>query len=441
MLRALTFVAHKAHRQIFSFTETDNLAQTDKSFIPVQIPVSHWQLRHYISSPEQDTLYYTSGSEVYHLNTATKKRKHLANLPFDARCTASGHGYVCVGGEDEGHFAIIKLESRRPTRHVDVDVDAPLPIEEYWTAPALVPPRAVSVKVERIGDEIVNSISIHKIHDEDAHLYDVVAVLTNNDRTVRVYSLQHGLETTCLELPFPMNHASISPDGHTLLAVGDSNQAFFYSRVQHEPSPQIPKPHNRLHTGAVNWDLSNLVHLRTEPVSRDPSQAPGYFTTAWSPSGHLCAVGSEGGHISVFDSQILRDCAEDEGEDAIVATIPSTRPNLAAHLHPGAVRTILFSPEPWDLLIWAEDQGRVCIGDIRTGLRTKQVIELKPDEAGLRRVELEDLPNEGATLEEQSRLLDLETAFLHQYRQNLDDHDTDRLESRFAEAHERLRQQ
>ncbi|KAL1302015.1 hypothetical protein AAFC00_002465 [Neodothiora populina] len=422
----------------FFFSETDRLAHANKTFIPVKIPVSHWQLRHYISSPEKDTLYYASGNEVYHLNTVTRKRKHLTTLPFEARCTASGHGYVCVGGEDEGHFAIIRLETQRPARHADVDF--PLPIEGYWE-PVSVAPRAANVRIERIGEEIVNSISIHHIQDEEAHLYDVVAVLTNNDRTVRVYSLQHATETACMELPFPMNHASISPDGRSLVAVGDSNQAFFYTRVLQQTPPQIPKPHNRLNTGAVTWETANVVHLRSEPLSRDSSQVPGYFTTAWSPSGHLVAVGSEGGHISVFDTQLFQYCDSEEGEDAIVATVPSTRPNIAAHLHPGAVRTIMFSPEPWDLLIWAEDQGRVCIADLRAGLRTKQTIELKPDEDGLAKITVEDVSNDGGTLDHQRRLLDLEDALMNHTREGLGDSAASGYAAEALAARELIRQQ
>jgi hypothetical protein len=282
-----------------------------------------------------------------------------------------------------------------------------LPLD-HWQ-PQRGSPRAANVKLERIGEEIVNSISIHQIHDEDTHLYDVVAVLTNNDKTVRVYSLPQALETCVLDLPFPMNHASISPDGTTLVAVGDSNQAFFYTRTLSQPPPQIPKPHNRLNTSNVTWDLANIVHLR----AGDPTSQPGYFTTAWSPNGSLVALGSEGGYITVFDMDIFAQCASDEAEDAIVATIPSTRPNIVAALHPGAVRSMIFSPEPWDLLIWAEDQGRICIGDLRTGLKTKQVIELKLDEEGLKKIELEDVVTEDPA--EGDRLEDLQQEILSRY--------------------------
>ncbi|KAI4761052.1 hypothetical protein E4T52_06792 [Aureobasidium sp. EXF-3400] len=389
------------------YPDSDRLAYPDKTFYPVKIPVSHWQLRHYISSPDKDAIYYASGNEVYHLNTLSRKRKYLATLPFEARCTASGFGWICVGGEEDGHFAAIKLEGSSPLR--SVQVDAPLPLDDWQ--PQRGSPRAVNVKLERIGEEIVNSISIHQIHDEETHLYDVVAVLTNNDKTVRVYSLTHALETCVLDLPFPMNHASISPDGTTLVAVGDSNQAFFYTRTLSQPPPQIPKPHNRLNTTAVNWDLANIVHLR----AGDPTSQPGYFTTSWSPNGSLIALGSEGGYITVFDMDIFAQCASDEAEDAIVTTIPSTRPNIVAALHPGAVRSMVFSPEPWDLLIWAEDQGRVCIGDLRTGLKTKQVIELKLDEEGLRKIELEDV--EAEVVVESDHLDDLQQEIRNRYRE------------------------
>jgi hypothetical protein len=45
---------------------------------------------------------------------------------------------------------------------------------------------------------------------------------------------------------------------------------------------------------------------------------------------------------------------------------------------------MLFSPHPWDLLFWTEDQGRICIGDLRTGLRTRQIVELETKEIAKR---------------------------------------------------------
>lgn len=260
----------------------------------------------------------------------------------------------------------------------------------------------------------MNSISIHRIQDEEAHLDDIVAILTNNDKTVRVYSLPQRLETCVLDLPFAMNHATVSPDGTMLVAVGDVNQAYIFRRDIKGTPPQIPKPHNRLTSGSVEWTLTNVVSLHVS----SPDTTMGYFTTAWSPNGRLVALGSEGGYITVLDVDTLID-AELEDEDAIVAVVPGSRPDVPQP-HPGAVRSMLFSPDPWDLLIWAEDQGRVCIGDLRTGLRRKQVVTLDPREEGLQKVEFEDLPQEETTLPEDSvtRTLDqLERDFVRQYRE------------------------
>lgn len=291
---------------------------------------------------------------------------------------------MCVGGEDAGHFAVIKVDGNGP-RTLDVDSALPLDYSEREDGR-----RAASVKLERIGEEIVNSISIHRIQDEAAHLDDIVAVLTNNDKTVRLYSLPQNLETTVLDLPFAMNHATISPDGAMLVAVGDLNQAYFFSRQIHETPPQIPKPHNRLTSSCLGWKLTSVVPLHVS----GPASTLGYFTTAWSPSSRLVALGSEGGYITVFEVDMLCD-PNFEDEEAIVAVIPSSRPD-APTPHPGAVRSMLFSPDPWDLLIWAEDQGRVCISDLRTSLRRKQVVNLEPKDEKLHMAAYEDMPSEAS---------------------------------------------
>ncbi|KAK5002386.1 hypothetical protein LTR28_011489, partial [Elasticomyces elasticus] len=357
-----------------------------------------------------------------------RKRRHIATLPFEARCTAAGYGWICVGGEDEGRFAAIKLDGEGPRT---LDVDSALPID-HWAQVGR-PARAASVRVEMIGEEIVNSISIHRIQDEDAHLDDIVAVLTNNDKTVRVYSLPQNLETYVLDLPFAMNHATISPDGRTLVAVGDHNEAYFFSReVQREP-PQIPKPHNRLSTADCDWTETAIVKLYVP----GEHASLGYFTTAWSPTGRLMAVGSEAGYITVFDMDLLQTV--EFGEDAIVATLPSSRPNIPS-THAGAVRSMIFSPDPWDLLIWAEDQGRVCIGDLRSHLRSRQVLELDHRAEGLNRISLEDLHAEGALSDEQEERL-FEEEFVRRYRSAADNTTAINIATEYVEARRELDRQ
>ena len=340
-----------------------------------------------------------------------------------------------MGGEDHGHFAAIKLDGPRSA----ADVDSALPMAEHWRSGSGSSTngdgirRAANVKVERIGKEIVNSISIHRIQDEEAHLDDIVAVLANNDKTVRLYSLPAGQETRVKTLPYPMNHATISPDGRTMVAVGDFNKAYFFTRDILISAPLIHKPHNRLTSAHVEWNLTNVISLYVS----SPSAPIGFFTTAWSPSGRLVAVGSESGYITVFDRDLL-DNPDCEDNDAIVATVQGTRADLPFP-HPGAVRSMVFSPEPWDLLVWAEDHGRVCIGDLRTGLKCRQIINLEPKEEGLKKLTFEELPaDENVDME---HLEDMEADFIRRFRSAPDSTTAINFATEYVEARRRQEEQ
>jgi hypothetical protein len=298
-------------------------------------------------------------------------RTHIAALPWQARCTAAGFGWICTGGGDKGTFAVIRLDSASEVDYFGNSVSPPPP----------------SVSLEKLGEEIVNSISIHKLTSEHPAIADdVVAVLTNNDKSIRIFSLTQNSQTAVLELPFPVNHATISPDGSLLIAVGDYQQCYFYKRAELKPSPDS-RSHKHASAHCL-WEVLDVVPLHV-PKSMGST---GYFATAWSPNGRLCAVASEMGYISIIDVEALK--ALEQREDAIVAVISSTRPEFSLPYGgcPGAVRTMLFSPSPWDLLIWSEDQGRVCVADLRTGLRARQVLQLTPNQDGPKYVDVKDSP-------------------------------------------------
>ncbi|KAF3043664.1 hypothetical protein E8E12_005383 [Didymella heteroderae] len=399
----------------FLSRDTDAFVLPSKSYYPTKIPIAHYQLRHFISSPEQDLIYYASGCDIFCLNAATQTQAHVTTLPFEARCTASGFGYVCVGGADHGNFAAIKVAGFPPVDDSDVDASLPLDFENRLSRPPLLS-TARRIQLEKIGEDIVNSISIHKFPATTTEgRDDVVAVLTNNDKSVRLYSLVNNLELCCIDLPIAMNHATISPDGNFLVAVGDQQTGFFFERYR--PGPDRPsswkEPSDRLNSVPSEWKLFEEVALYV------PSNqcAEGYFTTAWSPSGRLCAVGSECGYITVFDMDHLK--IAEYGEDAVLGVISSTRPDVCTGA--GAVRTMQFSPAPWDFLIWSEDQGRVCVADLRSGLKLKQILTLDPKEEGIERVEIADFD---LSLAPEISDLRREADFIRRYRRTLDSEGT-----------------
>jgi uncharacterized protein DUF2415 len=298
-------------------------------------------------------------------------RRHLASLPFATRCTASGYGWICAAGGRQGTFAVISVN---PTLSLN---DDPLINRGNECTE-----RHPSTKLEYFGHDIINSISIHKI-DGNAALGirdDVVALLTSNDKTVRIFSLPQHMESSCLDLEFAVNHATISPDGKLLVAVGDYQRAYFFEKIPLDPA-QSKMSTAKYASNHVQWLELRLVDLHVPK----PTQVIGYFTTAWSPSSTHCAVASESGYITVISiDAILRDDRDNvpiPAEEVSLFISPSSRPDVDNG--PGAVRAMLFAPAPSDLLVWIEGQGRVCVADLRYGLRKRQVINLDINEKGL----------------------------------------------------------
>ena len=216
----------------------------------------------------------------------------------------------------------------------------------------------------------------------------------NNDQTVRVFSLTQSRVLGRLHFPTPMNHATLSPDQELLVAVGDEPRAFFCKRIR---LPSLGE------TSYASYEW--LVIAEPRLTLADPTDA--CFTTAWSPSGHVCAVASQTGIITIFDtSRIMDDMEEDE---AVIDVLKSSRPVLG-HDFCGAVRSMSFGPEPWDLLAWAEDQGRVCVTDLRNAFRSRQTIELEIDSPSLNRAVMLDADMDEDTAEQ--RQMQIEARFL-----------------------------
>jgi hypothetical protein len=130
-------------------------------------------------------------------------------------------------------------------------------------------------------------VSIHKLEGSERLGIedDVVAVLTNNDRTVRIFSLTQHLEMAVLDLHFQVNHATISPDGQILVAVGDWQQAYFFERIPLDEDESKVST-SKYASGHCSWELLEIVDLHVPKAALISS----YFCTAWSSSGHLCAV-------------------------------------------------------------------------------------------------------------------------------------------------------
>ncbi|KAL1975813.1 hypothetical protein VTN31DRAFT_4205 [Thermomyces dupontii] len=370
---------------------TDSLIlPTKRRFFPFKIPNFHHQLRHYISTADPDTIYFVSHKVVHSIDTKSHKWSTIWRIPFEPKCLAAGFGWIIVGGSDNGECTFIQLSrrsstSRQSTGTSGTDVDSALPIdldpENRRTSSEA--PTVCNWWNQELGGSIVNSVTIHRfpaVGDDFTH--EDVAVFSNNDKTVKVFSLTQDREIEILHHPAFMNYAIISPDSKVLAAVGDVNVAYFY-RITSDTSTVVYGP-NGEKLPRRKWTLLRRIVL---PLSAQLGM-PGYddgscFSIAFSPCSQLCAIGSQFGIITIYDVDIIRQSRDDKSSrDPRLHIFQSSRPMAQG----GAVRSMAFSPAPWDLLVWVEDSGRFGVADVRSSFARRQIVTLNRDEPGLQKV-------------------------------------------------------
>lgn len=295
---------------------------------------------------------------------ANKKEK-ITDLPFEASCVASGCGWFCAGSEQGGYFAAFKITDV-PPRSSTYDY-----IGDHARPP---------IRIEKWDNLIINSISIHELPAHDVSGPEIVALVTNNNSNVRMYSLSHEELLLKLEFEFAMNHASISPDGKYFIIVGDLNRAYIGKSILEKENDA-----SRIKSSAGKPVRSTWTHLREINLHKHPAASKtGYFTTAWSSNNRLCATASENGYITLLDVS----CFEDLEADPVLRVMPSSAPTHSSG--PGSVRSMSFLPSIYDQLLWVEDNGRACLADLRDGLLTRQNIDLDASSRDVTLVQPED---------------------------------------------------
>lgn len=123
--------------------------------------------------------------------------------------------------------------------------------------------------------------------------------ISNNDCTVKFYDIPIRAqsqkrtikEAGSLRLDVPINHSSISPDGRTLLSVGDSSNVYFHHI-----------------SGGARLTFSPIKTLTIPAPDTSPylsSSLAASFSTAFSSDGMKFAVASQEGVVAVWD---VRSC-------------------------------------------------------------------------------------------------------------------------------------
>ncbi|KAJ7759321.1 hypothetical protein DFH07DRAFT_710322, partial [Mycena maculata] len=328
---------------------------------PTTVTIGHVQLRDVIICPKERGIvnYVQSRSIVEHNLLAPEKQPRiLADLAFLPNTLASlevpgtDHTLLAAGGQDaEIHLSLLTPESN-----------------SAWQFNT------------HLAGSINNSILLTSLSLTDSNESSVEPrmAVSNNDRVVMFFDIPIRArpttinQTGAVRFNVPINHSSVSPDGRTLLSVGDSSKVFLH----------------RL-TGGAQISASPIATL-TLPPTPNPFSSPALvasFSTAFSADGSKFAVAAQEGAVAVWDVRSTRplkvfhtDKTRGSSRSSASTTWLSEDPQEWSQYRsrgPGwSARNVKFGGRPGrELMLFTEHTSLIHVVDART-FETEEVLHM-----------------------------------------------------------------
>lgn len=244
--------------------------------------IHHWQLRDLISAADNEYEFFcVDEQQVFSYNVKNKESKVVANLDFAPTSMTCRRGFLAAGG------AHGELEVRDLSRG------------------------EVCFK-GRVGSTVNNALHVAPHSNGEDRLY-----VCCNDSTVKVFALPSMSAVTVLRCPCPINYVALSPDGTTLVAVGDCDPTYLYQAT--------PSGYSLLTSFTEACDVG--------------------MCCAWNTHGTLLASCHQDGAVAVWDAR----------SGGCVSRMALSN----------AARCIKFSAAPMDLLAVSEHDSSVVLVDSR----------------------------------------------------------------------------
>ncbi|KAF8808637.1 hypothetical protein BYT27DRAFT_7255279 [Phlegmacium glaucopus] len=252
---------------------------------PANVQIAHIQLRDLIICPrERGTVNYVQSRAIVeqNINISNAPTRTLSQLYFTPNSLTHlpvgvNDTLIAAGGqESEIHLSLHTPSSSRSNR-----------TRQVWEF------------ADQLGGSINNSVLLTSLSLTRANESSVEprVGISNNDGSVKLYNIPMRIQNSRRKLPevgkikhdVPINHSSISPDGRTLLCVGDSNMVYFHHI-----------------TGGAQVTFSPITTLSIPPPDPSPgsyltSSLAASFSTAFSSDGSKFAVASQEGVVAVWD--------------------------------------------------------------------------------------------------------------------------------------------
>ncbi|KAI6107956.1 hypothetical protein F5141DRAFT_1119696 [Pisolithus sp. B1] len=265
---------------------------TPSKVSPAEVTIGHVQLRDLVICPQEPGVlnYVQNTSIVEHdLYAPDLPPRTIADLPFIPNTLTSlpvpgtDKTLLAVGGQEaEIHLSLHNRSSRSERRNNHLS--RPRCNYDIWNF------------FMRLSGSINNSVllsSLSLTRSNESSVEPRLAV-SNNDWKVKFYDVpicedsapKEIRQCGMLRLEEPVNHSSISPDGRTLLSVGDSPRIYLHQL-----------------TGGAHITFNPIVTLSVPPPDTRLYSAAlaASFSTAFSADGMKFAVASQEGVVAVWD--------------------------------------------------------------------------------------------------------------------------------------------
>lgn len=280
-----------------TFHEMSLLAlQGPTSSVSTKITIGHVQLRDLIICPHvKGVVNYLHEKAIYEhdlFQPGSKRVRVLASLPFDPNTLAalpipdSPNTLMAAGGQDADLHLSLHSPTSSSSSHRRVS-------RSHWQYNA------------QLRGSINNSVMLTSLSLTKSRTSSVEPrmAVSNNDCTVKFFDVNiRGSDSSrikeigSLKIDVPVNHSSVSPDGSTLLCVGDSPYVHL-----HRLSGSSRLTFDRIATYSLVPYTPAALPQHSLFLHYASSTLPASFSTAFSPDGIKFAVASQEGVAVVWD--------------------------------------------------------------------------------------------------------------------------------------------
>ncbi|KAF8650056.1 hypothetical protein AX16_005446 [Volvariella volvacea WC 439] len=263
-------------------------SRTPTSIAKTKVHIGHVQLRDLIICPqERGIVNYVQHQAIVEHNLQSpgesSSPRTLVELSFTPNTLTSlpiegtNQTLLAAGGQDaEIHLSLHAPSSSRPGLSN---------LLWQWET---------RLKASINNSVLLTSLSLNRSYESSI---EPRIAISNNDCTVKFFDIPMRTpnskrilsEAGALKLEVPVNHSSISPDGRTLLSVGDCNKAWLH----------------QLHGGSqLTFTPISTLHIPSPTMSPhfypSPSLAAS-FSTAFNQDGSKFVVASQEGVVAIWD--------------------------------------------------------------------------------------------------------------------------------------------